>query len=90
MVAFPAATPVTTPVPGSTIATPGVVLDQVPPTSPLALRLIVALTHTDDAPLTVPAFGSEFTVTTIPAVDEPQLLVTLYVIMVFPADIPVI
>ena len=45
--------------------------------------------HTAEAPLMVPASGSELTVTTIPAVDEPQLLVTLYVIIAFPADTPV-
>ena len=77
MVVFPDATPVTTPVTGSTVATPGVVLLHVPPVFPLELRLIVEPAQTDDAPLMVPAFGREFTVTTIPAVEDPQLLVTL-------------
>jgi len=89
MVVLPAATPVTTPVVASTVATPGVVLLQVPPLLPLELKLMVEPAHTAEAPLMVPASGSELTVTTIPAVDEPQLLVTLYVIIVVPADIPV-
>lgn len=77
MVVLPCATPVTTPVAGSTVAIPGAVLVQVPPAFPLELKLMVDKTHTDDKPLIVPASGSELTVTTIPAVDEPQLLVTL-------------
>ena len=77
MVVLPCATPVTTPVAASTVATPGVVLVHEPPLLPLELRLMDDETHTDDKPLIVPATGSELTVTTIPAVDEPQLLVTL-------------
>lgn len=77
IVAFPAATPVTTPVVALTVATPGVVLVHVPPLFPLALKLMVDPAHTADAPLIVPASGSEFTVTTMEATDEPQLLVTL-------------
>jgi hypothetical protein len=77
MVVLPCATPVTTPVAASTVATPGAVLVHVPPLFPLELKLMVDETHTDDKPLMAPASGSELTVTTIPAVDEPQLLVTL-------------
>lgn len=77
IVALPAATPVTTPVVAFTVATFVVVLVHVPPLFPLALKLMVDPAHTDEAPLMVPASGSEFTVTTIEATDEPQLLVTL-------------
>jgi hypothetical protein len=77
MVVLPSATPVTTPVVGFTVATPGVVPLQLPPLLPLALKLIVEDTHTDARPLTVPASGSELTITFIAAVDEPQLLVTV-------------
>ena len=55
---FPAATPVTTPVPGSTVATPGVPLLHVPPAEPLLIKLMVLLTHTVDGPLIVPAFAT--------------------------------
>lgn len=77
MVVVPCATPVTTPVAASTVAIPGAVLLHVPPLFPLELKLMVDETQTADKPLMAPASGSEFTVTTIPAVDEPQLLVTL-------------
>ena len=73
----PWATPVTTPVVGFTVATPGVLLLHAPPGSPLALKLMPDATHTDDKPLIVPAFGSEFTVTLMAATDVPQLLPTL-------------
>ena len=59
-----------------TVATPGLLLVHVPPVSPVALKLIVANAHTADGPLIVPASGSEFTCTIIPAEDEPQLLET--------------
>ena len=41
IVLLPGATPVTTPVAGSTVATPVVVLDHTPPLLPLASRLMV-------------------------------------------------
>jgi len=89
MVVLPCAMPVTTPVVGSTVATPGVLLVHVPPASPLALKLMVEPAHTDDKPLTVPAFGSEFTKRAWAALEDPQLLVTVYTIRVFPAEIAV-
>ena len=77
MVALPSATPVTTPVVGFTVATRVLLLDHVPPASPLALKLIFALAHTDDKPLIVPALGCEFTKTVWAALEDPQLLVTV-------------
>ena len=77
MVVVPCATPVTTPVLEFTVATPGVLLLQVPPASPLAFKLMLALAHTEVKPLMVPALGSEFTKIVTPEEEEPQLFVTL-------------
>lgn len=77
MDALPGATPVTTPVVEFTVATPGVLLLQVPPVFPLAFKLMEAPVHTEDGPLMEPASGNEFTITIVPAVEDPQPLVTL-------------
>ena len=62
MVGLPGATPVTTPVKGSTVATNVLLLDHVP-FEPLVLRLIVEPTQTVLGPLIVPGFGGGDTVT---------------------------
>ena len=72
MVAFPGATPVTTPVVEPTVATDVALLLQVPPAI-LLLRLMVAATHTVEAPLMVPAVGTGLTVTVADAVADPQV-----------------
>ncbi len=72
MVEFPGAIPVTAPVLASTIATDVVLLLQLPPEI-LLLKFIVDPTHTADAPLIVPAFGTGLTVIVAEAVADPQV-----------------
>ncbi len=60
------------PVFGPIVATEFVLLLQVPPET-LLPRLTVDPTHTDDAPLIVPALGTGFTVTVVDAEADPQL-----------------
>src|SRR5450432_4164599 len=67
MVAVPDALPVTTPV-ELTVATAVLLLLQVPTLVLLLEYVAVARTHTVEAPLTVPAFGSGLTVITFDAV----------------------
>ena len=74
MVAFPGATPVTTPVSGSTVAAAVLLLLQVPPEVPLLVNVVDAPTQIEDEPLTVPAFGVGLTVIDFVAVAVPQLL----------------
>lgn len=75
IVEFPTPTPVTVPVFEPMVATASVLLVHVPPET-LLLRLIVEPTHTEEAPLIVPALGTGFTVTVAEAVAEPQILET--------------
>ena len=72
MVAFPGATPVTMPVVEPTDATDVALLLQVPPAI-LLLKLMVAPTHTVEAPLMVPALGTGLTVMVADAVADPQV-----------------
>ena len=72
MVALPTPTPVTTPVTGSTVAAAVLLLVQVPPPVPLLVNTAVAPWHITAVPLTVPAVGSEPTVTTADAVATPH------------------
>ena len=51
----PALTAVTTPVPATTVATPGTVLLHDPPTVPSLVYVAVAEIHSGEVPLTVPA-----------------------------------
>jgi len=51
----PALTPVITPVPATTVATPGVALLQLPPAVPFELNVVVAPIHAVAVPLRVPA-----------------------------------
>lgn len=62
IVAFPAATPVTTPEAALTVATVGSLLLQVPPVFPPLLVNVVAEPLHTVLSLTVPAFGSGFTI----------------------------
>jgi hypothetical protein len=66
----PAEMPLTTPPDTDAIASSLLLHD--PPSTELP-RLIVALTHTVDAPVMVPADGTSITVTMAVAVAEPQL-----------------
>ena len=89
MVAVPGATPVTTPVPEFTVATAVLLLLQLPPLVPLLVNVVVDPTQTVAAPLTVPAFGSGFTVSALVAVVEHPPLVTVYLTVTVPAVKPV-
>lgn len=77
MVAEPAATAVTTPVVAFTVAAEVLLLLQVPPPSPVLVNPVLEPTHNVEAPLTVPALGSAFTVILADAVAVPQVLVTV-------------
>ena len=70
--AFPADTPVTTPVEAFTVATEGVTLLQVPPAVPSLVYGVVDPIHNVEAPLTVPASTTGFTVTVADADSVPQ------------------
>ena len=77
MVALPAATPVTTPETALTVAVTVLLLLQVPPMLPLLINVVDKPAHTDEAPLTVPALASAFTVTSRVAVEVPQVFDTV-------------
>jgi hypothetical protein len=64
MVAVPAATPLTTPVAGSTVAMPVLLLDHTPPVVALA-SVIVEFVQTDPAPVISATTGSAFMVTVV-------------------------
>lgn len=77
MVAVPAATPVTNPVTGSTDATEGLLLLQLPPPFPVLVNGIVDSAHKVAAPPTVPAFGNALIVISAVDVAVPHVLVTI-------------
>ena len=77
MVAFPAATPVTTPVDVFTVAAALLLLLQLPPSVPLLVNVVVEPAHTVEVPLTVPAFGRAFTLIFADSVAVPQPVVTV-------------
>ena len=77
MVVFPAATAVTIPVDAFTVAAAVLLLLQVPPTLPLLVNGVDKPAHTDAAPLTVPAFGTAFTVTAAEAEELAHEVVTV-------------
>lgn len=68
--ALPAPLAVTNPVAGFTDATEGVLLDHVPPASPLVLSWAVKPGHSVEKPLMVPEFALGLTVT-VNVVGEP-------------------
>jgi len=77
MVEVPSATAVTTPVVALTVATAGLLLLQLPPPVPLLVNVVDRPVHTDDAPVTEPAFAMALTVTSCVAVEVPQPLDTV-------------
>jgi hypothetical protein len=77
IVAVPDALPVTTPVFEITVATAVLLLLQVPTLVLLLVNVVVASAQTVDAPLTIPAFGSGFTVMSFDDTDVPQTVVTV-------------
>jgi hypothetical protein len=89
IVVVPGATLVTTPVAVFTVATPGTLLLHDPPLLPLALKLSVDPTQTDDPPLMDPAFSTGFTAINAEAVAVPHTVVTVYVIVALPDPTPV-
>lgn len=62
MVVVPALRAVTNPVSTFTVATPGALLLQVPPASPLLVYVVVVPTQRGEVPLTVPALAVGTTV----------------------------
>ena len=77
IIVLPAATPVTTPVAACTVAAAVLLLLQLPPVLPLLDRVVKEPIHTDDAPLTVPAFSTGLTVIGYVAAEVPQEVVTV-------------
>ena len=80
---MPADTPVTTPVPDTTVATPVLLLLHVPEGVVLA-SVVVSVSHTDCVPVML--FGNGSIVTTVVAI---QLVPNEYVIVVVPTATPV-
>ena len=72
IIALPAATAVTTPVAGFTAAAAVLLLLQAPPLMPLLVNGADKPAHTVDAPVTVPAFATAFTVIVAEAEDVAQ------------------
>ena len=84
---MPAVTPVTTPeVP--TVATPGETELHTPPAA-ASVSEVVPEGHMPKVPVILPALGGMLTVTTAVAAAVPQLLVTVYDIVVVPGATPV-
>lgn len=75
--AAPAATPVTTPVTGSIVATEGSLLLQLPPPFPVLVNGVVDSAHKVAAPLTIPELGSALIVMSFVAIAVPHVLVTI-------------
>ena len=90
MVAVPAATPVTTPVVGFTVATVVDELLQVPPLT-VEANVVVEPIHTDWVPERLPAEATFVIVTcaVVVALEHPPDPATVYVIVVVPAETPV-
>ena len=88
IVAFPAVTPVTTPVDAFTVATAVLLLLHVPPLIPVLVNGVDKPVQTDAAPLKVPAFATGFTVTAWVAVDVPQPFETVYFMVAMPEAMP--
>lgn len=88
MVAVPKDTPVTIPEVRLTVAIAISVVDQKPPATKL-LSVVVLPGQTTETPVITPASVVELTVTTLRATAVPQLLVTVYDIVVVPTNKPV-
>lgn len=89
IVALPGAIPLTTPVVGFTEATAGLLLLHAPPARPLLEKVATEPAQTEEAPVTVPAFGRGFTVINCEALLVPQLLENVYLMVANPASTPV-
>jgi len=78
MVAFPAATPVTTPVEAFKVATPVALLDQLPPLT-VEVNVVVPAIQIESFPKRVPAEAGAVTVTVLVAVAlaQPPIPVTV-------------
>ena len=85
MTVVPLVTPVTKPEVEFTVATPVLTLLHTPPLA-ASLSAVVTRPHIDGVPVMVPALGKGFTVNTFVAAAVPQLLVTVYEIVVVPVD----
>jgi hypothetical protein len=81
--------PVTMPLAEPIVPAAVLVLLQLPPV-PVVESVVVLPMQTVLDPLIVPASGNGFTVNARVAVADPQPLVTVYVILITPAEIPVI
>jgi hypothetical protein len=77
MVALPAATAVTKPVTGFTVATRLLLLLQVPPVVPLLVNVVIEPAHSAAEPLTVPAFARALMVTFADEAELPQVPLTV-------------
>ena len=89
MFVVPAPTAVTTPVPAITVATPVLVLLQLPP-EPVVVYVVVPPIQRGVVPLTTPALTFGLTVTDCCLdVVPPQPPVMVYIILQLPADTPV-
>ena len=86
---LPAATPVTWPVFGSTVAKFVLPLVHLPPVAPLLVKNVDVFAHIEGVPLTVPALAEALTVIVTLVLTDPQLLVTVYFIVGLPDAIPV-
>ena len=77
MIELPAAMAVTTPVVELTVAAAGLLLLQVPPAAPVLVNVADRPAHTDDEPLTEPAFATALTVTVAEVEEVAQAEVTV-------------
>ena len=85
MFADPIDAPVTTPNAGLAIVAAGALLIHMPPGVPLLVSIMLEPTHTVFGPEIVPGFGSAFIINGKLATEVPQVLVTVYEIVVAPA-----
>ena len=88
MVVVPVAAPVNSPVPGAIVAIAVLALLQRPPTTVL-LYIVVLPEHRDARPAIVPALGSVVTFIILVTVVDVQLLLTVYMMVSVPGEIPV-
>lgn len=83
IVSLPAISPVINP--ATTVAIEGLVLLQIPP-GVVSVKVIKSLTHTTEIPVIVPADGIASTVNNLLAIEVPQLLVIVYLIVSTPGS----
>lgn len=85
IVSSPVVTPSTTPV-VDIKPSPFVAVHKPPLTE--SVRVMLLPVHTDEGPVTVPAFGNGLTVIKNDAAALPQMLVTVYIMLSVPAETP--